>query len=151
MEYGAMNVGKIHVLRVDPGEDVLLSVNAFLAEQGIRQAVVLGGYGTLASHHLHWVKHNQIPVDCAFGRAEGGIEVLAINGMVVEGKPHIHVTLATPEGAYGGHIEEGCKAYVVCELFFAEVQGVSLSRKKVPVNVPGMGRGEVTRLMFGEE
>ncbi|RKY64072.1 MAG: hypothetical protein DRP99_02810, partial [Candidatus Latescibacterota bacterium] len=61
----------------------------------------------------------------------------------------IHVTLATPGGAYGGHLEEGCTAYVLCEIFFAEVSGVNLSHRRVRVNVPGMGEGEVVRLEFG--
>jgi len=149
MESASMSVERIHILRVDPGEDVLLSVKRFVEEKGIRQAVVLGGYGTLASHSLHWVLHNRLPVENTFGRGEGGIEILSMNGLVVDGEPHIHVTLATPGGAYGGHLEEGCKAYVLCEIFFAEVSGVNLSHRRVRVNVPGMGEGEVVRLEFG--
>jgi predicted DNA-binding protein with PD1-like motif len=150
MESTSLVIEKIHILRVDPGEDVLLSVKKFLAEAGLRQAVVLGGYGTLAAHHLHWVVHNRIPVDNSFGRGEGGIEILSMNGLVVEGEPHIHVTLATQAGAYGGHLEEGCIAYVLCEIFLAEVSGKSLSRRQVSVAVPRMGEGEVPRLTFGE-
>lgn len=149
MESASLAVDKIHILRVDPGEDVLLSVKAFLAESGLQQAVVLGGYGTLAAHHLHWVMHNRIPADNSFGRGEGGIEILSMNGLVVQGEPHIHVTLATQAGAYGGHLEEGCIAYVVCEIFFVEISGRSLSRQPVWVSVPGMGEGEVLRLIFG--
>ena len=80
----------------------------------------------------------------------GGIEILSMNGLVAEGEPHIHVTLSTPEGAYGGHLEEGCIAYVLCEIFFAEVEGVELTRKRAKVSVPGMGEGEIPRLVFGE-
>ena len=150
MESASLTVEKIHILRIDPGEDVLLSVKKFLDEAGLQQAVVLGGYGTLASHHLHWVVHNRLPTENVFGRGEGGIEILSMNGLVVEGEPHIHVTLATQAGAYGGHLEEGCTAYVVCEMFFAEVAGSELSRQRIAVAVPGMGEGEIARLMFGE-
>ena len=65
-------------------------------------------------------------------------------------EPHIHVTLATPAGAYGGHLHEGCKAYVLCEIFLAEVEGRKLARESVPVEVPGMGKGSVSRLTFAE-
>ena len=150
MESASLTVEKIHILRIDPGEDVLLSVKKFLDRASLRQAVVIGGYGTLAAHHLHWVVHNRIPTDNSFGRGEGGIEILSMNGLVVEGEPHIHVTLATQAGAYGGHLEEGCTAYVVCEMFFAEVAGSGLSRQRIAVAVPGMGEGEIARLMFGE-
>ena len=148
MESASMNVTKIHILRIDPGEDVLESVKRFLKEARIRQAVVLGGYGTLAAYHLHWVMHNRIPTDNLFRRGEGGIELLSMSGLVVEGEPHIHITLSMPDGAFGGHLEPGCIAYVVCEVFLAEVEGVRLSRQRVPVSVEGMGTGEITRLMF---
>jgi len=150
MEYASMNLNRIHVLRVDPGEDVLESVRKFLKEAGVGQAVVLGGYGTLAAYHLHWVTHNRIPTDNAFGRGEGGIEILSMNGLVVDGEPHIHVALSTPDGAFGGHLEPGCIAYVLCEVFLAEVEGVALSRRRVSVAVEGMGEGEISRLVFNK-
>jgi len=149
MEFASMDLSRIHILRVDPGEDVLAAIKDFLKKSGIRQAVVLGGYGTLAAYHLHWVKHNRIPTENHFRRGEGGIEILAMNGLVVDGEPHIHTALATPDGAFGGHLEPGCIAYVLCEVFFAEVEGVSLSRQRRAVDVEGMGEGEVSRLTFG--
>ena len=48
MEFATMNLSHIHILRVDPGEDVLEAIKRFLQDAGLRQAVVLGGYGTLA-------------------------------------------------------------------------------------------------------
>ena len=150
MEFASMNLSRIHILRVDPGEDVLKSIQRFLQEANIRQAVVLGGYGTLAAYHLHWVTHNRIPTDNAFGQGEGGIEILSMNGLVVDGEPHIHVALSTPDGAFGGHLEPGCIAYVLCEVFFAEVEGMALSRRRMPVAVEGMGEGEISRLVFSK-
>ena len=148
MEFGSLSLGKLHVLRIDPGEDVLASVKQFLAEAGVRQAVVLGAYGTLARHRIHWVRNNLIPASDIIGEGEGGIEILSMNGLVVEGQPHIHVTLSTPAGAYGGHLEDGCIAYVLCEVFFAEVAGLDLHRERADVSVPGMGEGKVPRLTF---
>ena len=149
MESAMLSVSRIHILRVDPGEDVFESIQRFLDEAGVRQAVVLGGYGTLAGYHLHWVTHNRIPTETAFGRGYGGIEILAMNGLVVDGEPHIHVALSTPDGAFGGHLEPGCIAYVLCEIFLGEIEGVVLSRQRVPVAVEGMGQGTVSRLTFG--
>ena len=151
MEYASMSPIHIHILRVDPGEDVLEATRRFLKEAGIRQAVVMGGYGTLAAYHLHWVAHNRIPTDNIFRRGEGGIEIMAMNGLVVDGEPHIHVALATPEGAFGGHLEPGCIAYVLCEVFFAEVEGVQMRRERAPVSVEGMGTGKILRLRFDEK
>ncbi len=150
MEFTSLNVQKVHILRIDPGEDILLTVRKFLAESGLRQAVVMGGYGTLAAYSLHWVEHNHIPTHNLFRKGEGGFEILAMNGLVVDGKPHIHVALSNPSGGFGGHVEEGCIAYVLCELFFAEVAGAALAYRRVPVAVENMGSGEISRLMFQE-
>jgi len=150
MESATLNISRVHILRIDPGEDILSSVKYFLGETKIRQAIVLGGYGTLAAHCLHWVTHNRIPTENVIASADGGIEILGMSGLVVDGEPHIHVTLSTRQGAYGGHMEEGCKAYVICEIFFAEVEGKKLTRERVPVDVPEMGKGIVSRLTFSE-
>lgn len=148
MEFASLKLSKVHILRVDPGEDILASVEQFIIEANLKQAVVLGGYGTMAAYHLHWVTHNRIPTDNLFRKGEGGIEILAMNGLVVDGQPHIHIALATTEGGFGGHLEPGCIAYVVCEIFFAEVEGPTLTRQRVLVTVEGMGEGAISRLMF---
>ena len=149
MEFGSFNFKKIHILRVDPGEDILASVEKFIADAKLRQAVVLGGYGTMAAYHLHWVMHNRIPTDNLFRKGEGGIEILAMNGLVVESQPHIHVALSNPDGAFGGHLEPGCIAYVVCEIFFGELEGPILTRQSIPASIDGMGEGMISRLTFG--
>jgi predicted DNA-binding protein with PD1-like motif len=53
-------------------------------------------------------------------------------------------------GAFGGHLEPGCQAYVVCEIFFAEVGGPTLTRRMVDVDVEGMGQGTIPQLAFKE-
>jgi uncharacterized protein len=151
MQSGSFDLKKIHILRVDPGEDVLRCVEAFLAERGIQQAVVLGGYGTLAAFHLHWVKDNRLPAENRYAQGEGGIEILSMNGLVVAGQPHIHVSLSTQVGAFGGHLEPGCIAYVLCEIFFAEVEGMQMTKPMVAVDVAGMGSSSVPRLEFHEQ
>ena len=141
----------IHVVRVDVGEDVLNSLAAYVKEAGIKQAVVMGGYGTLAVYSLHWVTHNRLPTENHFATGEGGIEILAMNGLVVDGEPHVHVALATEAGGFGGHMEPGCKAYVICEIFLAEVSGGILQRESIALDIAGMGKGMTSRLTMRKE
>ncbi|MEW5720490.1 MAG: PPC domain-containing DNA-binding protein [Chloroflexota bacterium] len=148
MEFASLTVKKMHILRIDPGEDVLDAVKRFLKEANVKQAVMTAGYGTLAKYHLHWVASNRLPIERRYGRGEGGIEVLALNGIVVDGEPHLHVALGTPEGAFGGHLEPGCIVYALFEAFFAEVEGVTLSHPRVHGVIEGIGEGDFTRLLF---
>jgi len=147
----SLDIEKMHVLQIDPGEDVLECVKQFLKDQEIEQAVVTGGFGTLAAYHLHWVKHNRLPTENVFAAGEDGIEILAMNGMVTDGDPHIHVTLSTQNGAFGGHLENGCIAYVLCEIFFAEVSGKTVHNRTVPIEIEEMGKGKYIKLVVDEE
>lgn len=124
---------KYWVVRVDPGEDVLLTIEEFIKEKGIVQGMVIMGYGTLSQVHMHWVTHNKFPTDNLFETWDGGFELMSMNGMIVEGKVHIHFTGASDKGAFGGHMEEGCICYVLTEIGILELDGPAMTKKMVPV------------------
>ena len=124
---------KFWVVRIDPGEDVLISLKSFIKEEGIKQGVVVMGYGTLAKVSQHWVCHNRWPPENNYHEWEGGIEIMSMNGMIVEGQPHIHFTASTIAGAFGGHMEEGCICYVLCEVGIVELEGAHMTREMVSI------------------
>ena len=124
---------KIWVVRFDPGQDILLTLEAFIAEKNIVQGMVIMGYGTMSQVRMHWVTHNRFPTDNIIETREGGYELMSMNGMIVEGKPHIHFTAASKEGSFGGHLEEGCICYVLAEIGILELEGPPMSREMVPV------------------
>ncbi len=131
---------KFWVVRIDPGEDVLVSLKGFIREKGIEQGAVVMGYGTLSKVSLHWVLHNRFPPDNRFDEWEGGIEIMSMNGLIVEGEPHIHFTASTPDGAFGGHMEEGCICYVLMEVGIVELEGGRMTRKMVPIAEDSRGQ-----------
>ena len=147
---GASFVGeRIWVVRLDPGEDVLLSLRGFIRDKGIKQGAVVSAYGTFSKVRLHWVAHTRFPTDNLFEEREGGIELLSMNGMIVDGEPHIHFTASTPEGAFGGHLEEGCIVYVLCEVTLVELEGPKMRRIRAPAARDGKGNPvDVPRLSF---
>lgn len=120
---------KFWVVRIDPGEDVLISLKNFIKEKGIKQGMVVTGYGTFSKVSLHWVAHNRFPPDNRFDGWEGGIELMNMNGLIVEGEPHIHFTASTMDGAFGGHMEEGCICYVLIEIGIVELEGAQMTRE----------------------
>ncbi len=140
MQAGRFEDSVIWVVRIDPGEDVLVSLKKFIAEKGIRQGAVVWGYGTLSKARLHWVTHNRLPPENKFDEREGGIELLSINGLIVDGQPHIHFTASTPDGAFGGHLEEGCTCYILCEVGIAELRGPEMRREMATVAHDERGR-----------
>ena len=149
MDGDCFGSGRLWIIRVDPGEDVLCSIKDFIRDRKIEQGLVVSGYGTFSRVRLHWVTHNRFPTDNKFDEWEGGIELMGMNGMIVEGEPHIHFTASTPDGAFGGHLEEGCICYVLCEVGIVELEGGRLQRQRTVIAENGDGEPYVgPRLTF---
>ncbi len=139
MEGQSFEGKKVWIVRIDPGEDVLISLNDFIKANGIKQGVVVMGYGTFSKVSLHWVTHNRFPASNRYDSWEDGIELMSMNGMIVDGKPHIHFTASTADGAFGGHVEEGCIVYVLCEVALIELDGPPMTRESVEVAKDSQG------------
>ena len=131
---------KFWIVRIDPGEDVLISLKDFIKEKEIKQGLVVMGYGTFSRVSLHWVEHNRFPPSNRYDQWEDGIELMSMNGLIVEGEPHIHFTASTPDGAFGGHMEEGCICYVLTEVGIVELEGAQMTREITTVATDSQGK-----------
>jgi predicted DNA-binding protein with PD1-like motif len=96
-------------LRLDPGEDVLESIRAAVQDQGIRNAVLVSGVGSLDRYHVHVVKTTNLPPGNVFFKEEGPYDILTVTGLVLDGEVHAHITFSNPDRAMGGHLEPGCR------------------------------------------
>jgi predicted DNA-binding protein with PD1-like motif len=43
--------------------------------------------------------------------ANGPADLISMNGYIMNGRLHPHITLATPQNAFGGHLEPGTKVF----------------------------------------
>ena len=115
------------MMRLDPGEDVLLSLRAAVVEQKIRNAAILSGVGSLDRYHFHVVKTTNMPPGNTFVRGEGPFDILTVTGLVVAGEVHAHITFSNTELAMGGHLEEGCRVLTFAVVVMAEALDVDLN------------------------
>jgi len=115
-------------LRLDPGEDLLLSLRAAVREQGIQNAAILSGVGSLDRYHYHVVKTTNMPPGNTFVQGEGPFDILTVTGLVVNGEVHAHVAFSNTEQAFGGHIEEGCRVLTFAIIVMAEALDVDFTR-----------------------
>ena len=61
---------------------------------------------------------------------KGPTEILNANGIIAAGEPHLHVTLSNLQrGAFGGHLEKGCRVLYRAELTIMKFSGAPLARK----------------------
>ena len=123
---------RFFALRLDPGEDVLLSLRAAVAEHGIRSGSFLSGVGSLDRYHFHVVETTNMPPGNTFVRGEGPFDILAVTGFVIEGRVHAHITLSNAEIAMGGHLEEGCRVLTFGVILLAETTGADFTGWDTP-------------------
>ena len=94
------------ILRFKYQADLLAGLERMVKENGIRNAVILAGAGSLRNYHIHTVSNSTFPSKNVFVKdPTAPSDLLNMNGYVVDGRVHAHVTLANPDGAFGGHLE----------------------------------------------
>jgi len=127
MRTQSFNASRFITLRLDPGEDVLLSLRAAVKEQGIQNAAILSGVGSLDRYRFHVVQTTNMPPGNTFVQGEGPFDILTITGLVVNGQVHAHITFSNTELAMGGHLEEGCRVLTFAVVIMAEALDVDFT------------------------
>ena len=105
------NITQTVVIRLRYGMDVLDALKTAVAQKGIRNAVILSGVGSLTRYRVHVVDNTTFPPKEAFPEAEGPQDLLNVNGYVMDGRVHAHVTFSNQEKAMGGHLESGTTVF----------------------------------------
>jgi predicted DNA-binding protein with PD1-like motif len=103
---------RIVVMRFKFGTDLLAGFEKIVAQQKIRNAVILSGAGSVRGYQLHQVSNRDLPSKNMFEKdANAPADLIGMNGYVIDGKIHAHMTLATPDRAFGGHLEPGTEVF----------------------------------------
>jgi predicted DNA-binding protein with PD1-like motif len=76
MRTQSFGASRFIALRLNPGDDVLLSLRAAVEEQGIQNAAILSGVGSLDRYHFHVVKTTNMPPGNTFIQGEGPFDIL---------------------------------------------------------------------------
>jgi predicted DNA-binding protein with PD1-like motif len=81
-------------------------------EHQVRNAVILSGIGSVKSYHYHTVSNRTFPSKNIFVKNPAGpADIVSLNGYVIDGRIHAHITLADPDKAFGGHLEAGTSVF----------------------------------------
>ncbi len=122
----ASDIKRVVVVRMNPGDDVLQSLQAAVRDQKMATGLVLNGVGSLDRYRLHVVGVPSLPTEDVFFEAEGPYDVLSFSGMILDGRVHAHITVSNTEKAIGGHLEEGCRVLTFCIVVLAETPGLNI-------------------------
>ena len=116
-----IHMEQIAAIRLNPGDDVLCSLRKAVAQLGIRNGLILNGTGSVRSHHHHVVSTGVNPPDEIYVRASAPADVVAMSGMVLDGKVHAHIVFSNDKVAYGGHLEEGTTVLTFMAITIARI------------------------------
>ena len=121
---------RIVVLRFKYQSDLLAGMEKMVKEQKIKNAVFLSGIGSLRNYHVHGVSNRTFPSKNVFVKdTTAPADIVSINGFVIDGKIHAHMTLTDDVKAFGGHIEAGNQVFTFAVVTLGVFSGdMDLSR-----------------------
>ena len=54
-------IKRIIMVRINPGDDILLGLRQAVKEHGVKNAVIMTGFGSVRHSHFHVVMSNELP------------------------------------------------------------------------------------------
>jgi predicted DNA-binding protein with PD1-like motif len=99
------------VVRLRNGIDVLEGLKTAVAQEKIKNAVILSGAGSLTSYHVHVVSNTAFPPANAFFKGAGPYDLLTTTGYVIDGRVHAHISFSDTQKTLGGHLEPGTRVF----------------------------------------
>jgi predicted DNA-binding protein with PD1-like motif len=103
---------RVVVLRFKYQADLLAGIERMVKEQKIRHAVILAGAGSVRNYQVHTVSNRTFPSKDTFVEdPTAPADIVSMNGYVIDGRVHAHMTMANPDHAFGGHLEPGTNVF----------------------------------------
>lgn len=103
---------RILILRFKYQADLLAGIEKMVKEEKIRNAVILSGAGSVTGYQVHQVSNRTFPSKNMFVKdPTAPADLISMNGYIIDGKIHAHMTLANPDKAFGGHLEPGTSVF----------------------------------------
>lgn len=103
---------RVVILRFKFGTDLLDGIKKMVAKEKIKNAVILAGAGSVRGYQVHQVSNRDFPSKNVFVKdPTAPADLISMNGYVINGSIHAHMTLANPDEAFGGHLEPGTTVF----------------------------------------
>lgn len=103
---------RVVVLRFKYQTDLLAGMQELIEKEGIRNAVILSGVGSVRNYQVHSVSNREFPSKNVFIEDKSApADIISVNGYVLDGRLHSHITLTDGEQAFGGHLEPGTDVF----------------------------------------
>ncbi len=114
-------------LRLSPGDDLRVALQAAIAAHGCEAAFVVSGIGSLRAACIRYAGRD------APRHVVGDLEILTLAGTIGRDGVHLHASLSDADGAvFGGHLAPGCVVRTTAEVLLALLDDVTFTRAPDP-------------------
>jgi predicted DNA-binding protein with PD1-like motif len=150
MQYTEGQLGRVFVVRIDDGEDMLISLHQFISDKSIQAGSILFLGALMNGRMVTGPEDPVIPPVPHFVMFEGGWEVFGVGTIYPgEGGPHIHYHASVGRSGHAltGCLREKAITYLIIEAVILEFTGLSARReydKKLQVHLPILGNKDGT-------
>lgn len=121
------DIKRIVMVRINPGDDILLGLRQAVAEHGLKNVVVLTGFGSVRRSHFHVVMSDSLPPAESYPKSIQPLDIVGMGGMIIDGRVHVHIDFSDERNGFGGHLEEGCLALTFTVIALADLGEVNVS------------------------
>src|SRR3954471_17461868 len=127
--FGTAQVQEVYRVLLERDSLLLESILDVIRQKNIQDGQVLVTAGSVQECTYHYVTSTALKAVNAYKTVKGPFEILNAGGIIANGEPHIHITLSSPEkGAFGGHLENGCRVLYLAEVIIYKYAGPPLTR-----------------------
>jgi predicted DNA-binding protein with PD1-like motif len=127
--FGAAQVQEVYRILLDRDALLLESILDIIKQKDIRDGHVMITAGSLQECTYHFVTSTAMKPKDEFKTVKGNFEILGGGGIIADSVPHIHITLSSPKGAFGGHLEKGSRVLYLAEVTIVKYSGQPLTRQ----------------------
>ena len=120
-----MDNNKVYIFRLNPGEDLRKSIEAFVKEKNIEAGWINTCVGSLTDYTIRFANQQEGI------HGSGHFEIVSLSGTVSVNGSHLHISISDSEGkTIGGHLLEGCKIYTTAEIVIGSATAYEFKRVK---------------------
>lgn len=123
-------IERVVVLRFKYMADLLAGIEKAVKDQKIQNAVILSGVGSVRNYQVHSVSNRTFPSKNTFTKdSTAPADIVSMNGYVLNGRVHAHMTMTDANKAFGGHLEPETNVFTFAIVTLGVLSdGVDLSR-----------------------
>lgn len=123
--YRNVRYDRTFLVELEPGEDILLNVEAAVQQAQVSNAVFLAGIGDLKCCHSHFAakQENGKYMDFPLEWEDVPFTLTGVQGFIEKGRCHLHGVIGNKEECWTIHFHEGCICLSKFQLVFSELVG----------------------------